>query len=327
MKLFYILPFLFLLGLFGAMGAFAGAAEKWRAQWPNTDFSKSIIDFDSVISGGPPKDGIPSIDSPRFKKASKIDNLDEKEPVILLSHQGQTKAYPLSILMWHEIVNDRIGDKPVAVTYCPLCHSAIVFSRQIKGEILEFGVSGKLRHSDMIMYDRQTESWWQQYTGQAIVGDMTGERLKRIASRIIPFEEFRSAWPEGKVLIPPSMSMRRYGQNPYAGYDTSRAPFLYKGDYEGPGNPLSYVIFIDDEAWLLSDLRGEKEIRTNNLKLKWKSGMNSSLDNKDISKGRDIGYVEVFKKDADGNWRQINHEMSFAFAFKEFYPEGNIHQP
>ena len=122
-------------------------------EWPRTDFSKSSVDFVDILSGGPPKDGIPSIDDPQFWPVNEINGLEEHEPVLSVTVNGETKAYPLRILTWHEIVNDTIGGTPVAVTYCPLCNAAVVFDRRIRGGVTEFGVSGKLRYSDMIMYD------------------------------------------------------------------------------------------------------------------------------------------------------------------------------
>jgi len=138
-----------------------------------TNFNKKTIALSELISGGPPKDGIPAIFNPKFEtQAVASDWLNEKEPVIALEIDGEAKAYPLSILIWHEIANDNVGGVPVVVSFCPLCYSAIVYSRKVNGAEPYFGVSGLLRHSDMIMYDNITESYWQQLSGEAIVGDM-----------------------------------------------------------------------------------------------------------------------------------------------------------
>ena len=135
----------------------------WKVEWRNTDFAKSTIDFSEVMSGGPPKDGIPAIDTPQFKTVSEIDDIQDREPVISLAINGDARAYPLRVLTWHEIANDTVGGVPVAVTFCPLCNAAIVFDRRLAdGRVLDFGTTGKLRNSDLVMYDRQTESWWQQ---------------------------------------------------------------------------------------------------------------------------------------------------------------------
>ena len=162
----------------------------WRTEWPHTDFSRHTVPLEEIKSGGPPKDGIPSIDAPRFERlnegaasgwASRIGNT---EPVISLVIRDDARAYPLSILMWHEIVNDVVGGTPVTVTYCPLCNSSLVFERMVENRVLDFGTTGKLRNSDLVMYDRQTESWWQQFGGDAIVGVMSGKHLRLVPSRL-----------------------------------------------------------------------------------------------------------------------------------------------
>ncbi len=200
---------------------------RWAVEWPKTDFSRRSIDLADILSGGPPKDGIPSIDKPRTVPVAEAGDLAGTEPVIGLIINGKARAYPLRILTWHEIVNDELGGVPVTVTYCPLCNSAIAFDRRLDGRILDFGTTGKLRHSDMVMYDRQTESWWQQFLGEGIVGAMTGKRLKIIPSRLESFANFKKRAPEGDVLVPTDPAMRTYGANPYAGYDTSPYPFLF----------------------------------------------------------------------------------------------------
>ena len=296
---------------------------EWEREWPRTDFSKSEIDFSEIISGGPPKDGIPAIDDPEFVPVSQAVDLSAQEPVIMLSMNGEARAYPLRIMMWHEIANDEIGDVPVTVTYCPLCNSAVVFDRRVNGKVLDFGVSGKLRHSDMIMYDRQTESWWQQFVGHGIVGDMTGAELKRLPARVIPFSAFQHSFPDGKVLTAPNANARRYGENPYVKYDSADNPFLYRGRYDGPGQPLSYVVAVGKEAWLLEDLRKAGVIEHDDLRLSWQEGMNSALDNRNIEQGRDIGFMSVQRKTENG-YEDIAYDTTFAFAFKAFHPDGII---
>ncbi len=152
-------------------------------QWPaiagrddwSTDFSKHTVPLEEFTSGGPPKDGIRSIDRPSFVTVREADDwLKDREPVAVVRVNGVTKAYPLSILIWHEIVNDEIGGEPVTVTYCPLCNTTIAFDRNFDGQVLEFGTTGRLRHSDLVMYDRQSETWWQQATGEGLVGAVRG---------------------------------------------------------------------------------------------------------------------------------------------------------
>lgn len=298
----------------------------WKQEWPYTDFSKSNVDFSEILSGGPPKDGIPAIEVPRFKPVAEITDLKDQEPVILLKINQDVRAYPISILMWHEIANDEVGGIPVAVTYCPLCNASVVFDRRLGNLVLDFGVSGKLRYSDMIMYDRQTQSWWQQYTGQGIIGDMTGRKLTQLPARIVPFAYFKKNYPNGLVLVPANRKARGYGENPYVKYDSLSRPFLYDGKYNGPGSPLSYVIAVGKEAWLLEDLRQHGQVSHGNLRLIWHDGMNSALDKRRIDQGRDIGYVTVERKGDGGGYEEIPHDMVFAFAFEAFHPDGVIHK-
>jgi hypothetical protein len=201
--------------------------SNWKHAWPDTDFSKSSVDFKEILSGGPPKDGIPSIDDPKFVPLSEITDIAATEPVISLEINGEAKGYPLRVLTWHEIVNDELGGVPITVTFCPLCNAAITFDRRVNGKVLDFGTTGKLRNSDLIMYDRQTESWWQQFIGEAVIGEMMGAVLKILPARLESFERFAARYPNAKVLVPCNPHQRPYGANPYVGYDTSPIPFLY----------------------------------------------------------------------------------------------------
>jgi hypothetical protein len=166
----------------------------WRGEWPQTDFGRHSVPLEEITSGGPPKDGIPSIDDPSFVPVAQAD-LPPQEPVMGLVIGGDARAYPLRILMWHEIVNDVVEGVPVAVTYCPLCNTGLVFDRRVDGRKLEFGTTGKLRHSDLVMYDRGTESWWQQFLGEAIVGELTGTRLKVLPSQTLSWADFKRIHP------------------------------------------------------------------------------------------------------------------------------------
>jgi hypothetical protein len=201
-----------LTGLSAALlvSAHAGAADpqSWRQEWPITDFTKHTVALSDIRSGGPSKDGIPAIDSPRFEQLNAgvargwARNIVDNEPVISVAMAGDTRAYPVRILIWHEIVNDSIGGMSVVVTYCPLCNSGLVFERSQPDRLLDFGTTGKLRNSDLVMYDRQTESWWQQFTGEAIVGALSGRKLRLLPSRMESMRQFRQRFPAGKVLVP-----------------------------------------------------------------------------------------------------------------------------
>ena len=293
----------------------------WQNEWPKTDFEKSSVSFTEILSGGPPKDGIPALDGAKFLPASQDDQIDPREPVVTVELEGAVpRTYPIRYLTWHEIVNDRIGEVPVSVTFCPLCNSAIVFDGRLDGVELTFGVSGKLRNSDMIMYDRQTETWWQQFTGEAIVGDLLGSELAIIASWMESYAEFEARNPEGLVMQKPLNYLRRYGENPYAGYDRSRQPFLYRG--ENPPHdvhPLARVVRVGDTAWPLQRVRDEREIVEAGVRLVWTEGQASALDRRSIAESKDVGTVRAFDA-ATG--APIVYEVVFAFAFHAFEPEG-----
>ena len=298
--------------------------EEWRLEWPRTDFTRHAIDLAEIRSGGPPKDGIPAIDAPRFKPVGEITDLAPTEPVIALTLAGESRAYPLRILTWHEIVNDAVGGLPVALTYCPLCNAAIAFERRVDGRVLDFGTTGKLRHSDLVMYDRQTESWWQQYSGTAIVGALTGSQLRMLPVRLEAFQRFRQRFPEGQVLVPNDPDLRPYGANPYVGYDGSRLPFLYGGSLPEGIAPMAYVVAVGEDAWALNLLREKGRIEVGDLELTWEPGQNSALDHRLIAEGRDVGNVVVQRR-VDGRLTDVPHHVTFAFVFHAFQPEGRLH--
>lgn len=297
----------------------AQGRNPFQSAWPETDFSRIRIDLAEVISGGPSKDGIPALTNPAFLAASAETRLSGPEPVMSVAMEGQTaRAYPIRYLIWHEIVNDRIGKTPVLVTFCPLCNTGMVFDPRLNGTTLNFGVSGLLRHSDMIMYDRRTESWWQQAIGQGIVGTHAGAQLKQLPALMESWDSFRATHPEGLVMDEPDWS-RKYGSNPYVGYDTSR-PFLYNGEDPPHGiDPLERVVRVGNRAWPLSRLASAGEIREAGLILRWQTGQASALDSGNIAKGRDVGNIRV----TDGSGRDVVHDIPFAFAFHAFHPDGN----
>ncbi len=324
----------------GLWGSTAAAQQQpppeWVAEWPNTAFERSAVAFAEIRSGGPPKDGIPAIDNPAFeelrggKGAGWAARLVEDEAVIALEINGDAHAYPIRVLMWHEIVNDTVGDVPVAVTYCPLCNSALTFERTAGGRVLDFGTTGKLRNSDLVMYDRQTESWWQQFTGEAILGELTGMELKLVPSRLVSFEQFAAEFPNGRVLVPAKDDTRDYGRNPYVGYDrASQTPFLFTGELPENVDPMERVVAVETapgrfEAWAFSLLRKKGEIRRDDLVLRWQPGQASPLDTSDVATGRDIGSVSV-SRSAGNSTEPVPFDTPFAFAFHAFRPDSPIY--
>ena len=289
--------------------------------WPDTDFSLCTVPFDEVLSGGPGKDGIPAIDTPVIIAASDEDTLTSDEPVISLAINGQARAWPLRYLIWHEIVNDTLGGVPISATYCPLCNAAIVFDRRFDGDVLDFGTTGNLRKSDLIMYDRQTETWWQQYTGEGIFGTHAGRELKVLASRLESWQEFATRHPDGTVLRPNNPNLRPYGANPYRGYDTSAFPFLFDGEFPQGIEPMARVVVIDGKAWALSLLREKNIITDGDVTITWRGGQRSALDSQLIEQGRDVGTV-IAKSNVDD--ADIPYDVTFAFVYHAFTPDGTI---
>jgi hypothetical protein len=276
-----------------------------------TDFTRHSVPFGEIFSGGPPKDGIPPIDAPQFVSVAEAEAwLRPVEPVIFVQVGDDARAYPLQILTWHEIVNDTVGGAPLTVTFCPLCNTAIAFERTLGERVLDFGTTGRLRYSNLIMYDRQTESWWQQATGEAILGELTGERLTLYPATIIAWADFMAQHPEGRVLSRETGFSRTYGINPYVGYDdVTQPPFLYRGP-ETPGRlpPVARVLALELNGetvaypydvlrqWqVLNDRAGGR-----NIVVFWRPGTASALDTSTIADGRDVGAASAFISEVDG---------------------------
>ena len=280
------------------------------------------MDLDEISSGGPPPDGIPAIDNPVFESVSDADTwLGLDWPVMFFEANGIPRAYPLAILIQHEIVNDVVGDLPVTLTFCPLCNSTIAFDRRLAdGTVLDFGTTGNLRNSDLVMYDRQTRSWWQQFTGEAIVGELTGTVLEVLPSQIIGWSEFMERHPEGEVLSRNTGHARNYGRNPYAGYDSiGNNPFLFDGDLDGRLPAVERVVAIEvdglDVAYpftLLSELQVLNDIvQGTPLTVFWQTGTASTFGNS----GQDTGSTAVYLRELDG---QV---LSFQAALDGFRDE------
>nr|CRH06938.1 conserved exported protein of unknown function [Candidatus Magnetococcus massalia] len=286
-------------------------ASPLEKAWPNTDFAKRSISLESLRSGGPGRDGIPAIDQPHFTTPQGASSwLKPEEPVITISHQGEAKAYPLQILIWHEIVNDRIGDTPILVTFCPLCNAALVFHRVLDGQELSFGVSGLLRHSDMIMYDRRSESLWQQFTGAAVIGKQLGRQLPPFPSTITSFALFGDNYPNGQVLSRQTGHSRDYGRNPYRGYDRLGSdPFLL----DDPADPrlpaMAHVLGItldgQQRAYNLETLDriGVKQDRFMGqpLLILSQRGLRSALGGGRTADGRPILQAAIYNRQLTGH--------------------------
>ena len=296
--------------------------KKAYPDW-QTNFDKKSIGLGELISGGPPKDGIPAIFKSKtetFTQAS--DWLDDNEPVIALEINGEARAYPLSLLIWHEIANDKLGDVPVVVSFCPLCYSALVYDRRVNGITPVFGVSGLLRNSDMVMYDNVTESFWQQFTGEAIVGDMVGTKLKLIPTQIISFKQFKDAYPNGTVLSKDTGYKRNYGLNPYVGYDDiDQRPFLYRGDIDDRLPPNEKVIGIKEDGMHKAypyTITMEKQVINDSVGGKpvvvfHSNGAASALDGRIIADSKEVGSTGVFNPVVDSKTLTFKYENGYFF--------------
>jgi len=295
--------------------------------WERTDFARHGVPFDEFLSGGPPKDGIPALDAPRFAAAAATTYLEPREPVIELTVDGETRAYPLQILIWHEIVNDELRGVPVAVTFCPLCNTAIAFDRRVEGRTLDFGTTGKLRHSDLVMYDRQSESWWQQFGGEALVGRYTGTRLERLPARIVAWADFARSHPGARVLTRETGFDRAYGSNPYQGYDDIGSPPIFAVPEDDRLPPKERVVYVERDkesvAVPYSTLARRRTVRLelggSELVVRWRGGVASALDAGEIASGRDVGAADVTE-----NGRRVPFSEPFWFALAAFDPDVQI---
>jgi hypothetical protein len=305
----------FLLCLFFGTACAQPGSE--GGEW-KTNFDKRSISLDEVISGGPPKDGIPAIDAPRFVSADEAAGwLQPQEPVIAIRIGDAARAYPLQILTWHEIVNDELAGTPVAVTFCPLCYAAVAYDRRVGGTTHRFGVSGKLRHSDMIMFDRETESFWQQLTGEAVVGDLLSAKLTPVPAQIVSFAQFRAGYPAGDVLSRETGHSRAYGRNPYVGYDDiDERPFLYRGPFDGRLRPMEKVVTVSlggvDIAYPHGKTRAagviNDDVGGESIAIFHGAGAVSALDEAEIHASREIGSTGVFHRTLDGRTLTFRYE-------------------
>jgi hypothetical protein len=226
---------------------------------------KHSVPLGEILSGGPPKDGIPSIDDPNFTSVPEADEwLDDKETGTGLCVGDDCRFYPYQILVWHEMVNDTVGQEPVLVTYCPLCFTGIVFERILNNEVVEFGTSGKLWQSNLVMYNRTTpdssqlsdlekqlgleskdESLWSQVLGEAIVGEHTGTKLKIISSDVVRYSEWKKLHPNTVVLSKDTGASRTYGYDPYGDYYTSNEVSFGASFNDDRLHPKEFVLGIN----------------------------------------------------------------------------------
>ena len=285
-----------------------GAVGEATAPW-DTDWTNRTIDLNELAVGiraVDPRDRIPPIDEPVYESLEAAGEwLTAPSPGALVELDGIRRFYPLAILTQHEIVNDEFGDVPVAVTYCPLCNTAISFDRRVGGEVLRFGVSGLLRQSDLAMWDDATTSLWQQATGEGIVGDFAGTQLEFISTAITSYGEVLDSFPDTEVLSRDTgFPNRTYGTNPYVSYSSNSAPFsgFFQGEVDDRVPALERVVGItldDGELGVpFSSIAGKGALNTavgdTPVVVLWASGAADALDHPTIDIGEDIGTGVAF---------------------------------
>ena len=277
------------------------------------EFPEPLVNPGEIIPGGPPPDGIPPIEDPVFLDvAEALDLLPGPESVVALEIDGDARAYPVRVMIWHEIVNDTVGNVPISVTYGPLCNSAVTYRREVRGVETTFGTSGSLFASALVMYDRATESLWTHFDGRAVVGVLAGDQLEAISSPLMAWEDFRATYPDGLVLDPEATGFsRRYGANPYQGYDDPETdPFLFRGVPDNRAQAKQRIVGINHNgeavAYSIGVVSGGEANATNvlvggdELAIFWKAGQATALEAGEIGDGRDVGSVSVFRSEVDG---------------------------
>lgn len=235
-KLLQLLPILVLTAFY------AHAQGESKNGFNLTD---ALVPVSEIQSGGPPRDGIPAIDRPRFVQPEAAGFVQPGDRVLGIARNGVAKAYPVAILNWHEIVNDTFADEPIAVTYCPLCGTGIAYVAGNGGQVMRFGVSGLLYNSDMLLYDRQTESLWSQIGKHAISGLMKGTRLQAIPLQHTTWADWRERYPGTLVLSTDTGHARDYSRSPYSGYEKSSDVFFPVRNHDTRYHPKESVLGVE----------------------------------------------------------------------------------
>ena len=219
-----------------------------------SDGTKHIVDPNEIQGGGPPKDGIPSIDNPKYVTVAEADEwIQDNELVLALEYNGVKRVYPLQILVWHEIVNDEIGGDSVLITYCPLCGSGIAYKPVIEGESVEFGTSGKLWNSNLVMYDRKTDTYWSQIDGVAILGPLTGIQLEPVSIDTVAWRDWKAVHPDSEVLSQDTGYFRSYGTDPYGNYYENSNVFFPVSNQDNSVHPKTVVFGVEIDGNVLAE--------------------------------------------------------------------------
>ena len=275
---------------------------------PGNPDLRALVEPARIRSGGPRPEGIPTIDSPSFQRASEVEALLDAEPVVAVAINDDARAYPIRVLTLHELVNDTVGEVPVTVSYCPLCNSAVTYDRRAADRVLDFGTSGSLYQSSLVMYDRQTQSLWTHFDGKAVIGHLAGAQLDFYPTQIVAWSEWLRDNPEGRVLAGEAggPSLNAYGRNPYAGYESSEN--LLSPDFQSEA--IDERLPRKERVIGLRNSGGEAvAIRHSHLReaqvvrltfngrplVVWNlPGAASAIDAREVSEGRDVGTTGVF---------------------------------
>lgn len=281
------------------------------------DLSNATISRDAIHRGGPPRDGIPAIDQPRFVSPAEADFLRDDDLVVSFTAGGVTRAYPLRVLVWHEIVNDEVAGQAIAVTYCPLCGTAMVFDRRVGERTLSFGVSGLLYQSDVLMYDRQTESLWSQLAMRAVAGPQAGTPLQWLPSEHLTWAAWKAKHPQGQVLSTQTGHQRDYTRDPYVGYEDSERtlfPVPFKRQ-ELPKKAWVVGLLVNGraKAYPVNDLRGADTVR-------------DALGEVRIEISYDAAARRPAVIDA-ASGQPLPFVLAYWFAWQAFYPQTELWQP
>ena len=296
--------------------------EHWKNSWPESDFTNATIPLSEIYLGGKSRHTMKPIDRPYFETLEDKEPIADSEPVISFVNGKVARAYPIRILIYHGVVNDVVNEIPIAITYCPLTNTGVIYKRQIDKKSLQFAVSGMLRKSNTVLYDEQTKSWWQQYTGECLLGEHQGKTLEKVPCRLESLGAYRTRTAEADILHPRNPDAHIYGTNPFPGYDNSDETAFLDTPYTGQLPPMSRLLVIGEHAWPLELIKLREIIITSGIMIRWKPGQNSALDNVVISSGKDVGNITVTEQ---SNGADYEYRVPFAFTFPEFHPDGEIH--
>lgn len=308
-RLFFYAIFLIIIGFF-----FKEQVSAAFSEFNGFDLSDSLINAQEIHHGGPAKDGIPALDQPAFINAVQASSLAPDDRILGLSINGMSKAYPISILNYHEIVNDFVHDKAVVITYCPLCGSGIAYSARVNGVNTTFGVSGLLYNSDVLLYDRETESLWSQLLSKAVSGSQKGTSLEMLVLTHTTWRDWKKQYPDTLVLSDKTGFNRDYSQSPYGDYDRNQTLYFPVNSLNNQYHPKEYVLGLK--------MAGQTKVYPFAELSKIKSPYKDSIAGQEITVFFDA--ENRTGKILDKNQREIPTTIAFWFAWLAFYPDSTL---